>query len=363
MNTKKEKINNCLKLSKWTIGIVNYNSSVYIKWQLKILYEANSENDFQLIIVDNSKDDGEFNNLEELCKNYDNIKLIQHSPKCETASGQHGEGLDIIRKLANSKYFIAQDPDFFWLKKDYLKWLEALLQYNDAVGVPYHGKVLGGQEYFPSAFGCAYIYDKIKKISFKPYVDDINSSLKKHDNVVKSQKGCYDFSYDVGWRTRKALSKNTDYNFISFNQLRLDEDIFNKFIHNSNKNSHSFDFCSTIYSHNGNVVALHLFRGTFTGEVINLKDPKKHLNCELINTRNKIAKFMYDEISSNNINLNLLYNATLNNSQKYNKFFKKTKGGNSNLWSFLLFIKKIKYFKVMVPIKASYIKNKIAGES
>jgi hypothetical protein len=72
---------------------------------------------------------------------------------------------------------------------------------------------------------------------------------------------------------------------------------------------------------------------------------------------------MYDEISSNNINLNLLYNATLNNSQKYNKFFKKTKGGNSNLWSFLLFIKKIKYFKVMVPIKASYIKNKIAGES
>ena len=45
--------------TKWTIGMVNYYSSVYIEWQIKILYDFNKEKDFTLVIVDNSDDANE----------------------------------------------------------------------------------------------------------------------------------------------------------------------------------------------------------------------------------------------------------------------------------------------------------------
>ena len=352
-----------LKFSKWSIGMVNYNSSVYVKWQLKILFEANSEDDFQLIIVDNSESNDEFQELKKLCKSYHNITLLQHSPKCTTASGQHGEGLDIIRELSNSKYFLVQDPDFFWLKKDYLKWLEKLLQYNDAVGVPYHNKVPNGQEYFPSAFGCAYIHERIKNISFMPYNGDIETSFRKHEENLNNKESGYDFSYDVGWRVRESLSQSTDDNFISFSQLRLDESIFRNFMHSAEMSSHSFDFCSSIYHHNGKIVALHLFRGTFTGEVSSYSDPKRRLTSNIVKTRNSIAQLMYTEILNYNPKLNSLYDKTLKKTMR--SVSEEVDIGfvglefSTILWYLLLYVKRIKILKILIPIKSSYIKHKI----
>ena len=40
----------------WSIIQVNYKSHTFIAWQLKILYEFNNPNEFELIIVDNSVD-------------------------------------------------------------------------------------------------------------------------------------------------------------------------------------------------------------------------------------------------------------------------------------------------------------------
>jgi hypothetical protein len=291
-------------MKKWNIGMVTYHSSPYIEYQLKILYQFNNCNDFSLIIVDNSKDDIEFEKIELLCNDYknkyNNITIIKHSPLEETASGQHGEGLDIIRKMADCKYLIVQDPDFFWLKKNYLLWLENLLQYNDAVGIPYPRKVSEGQEYFPGAFGCAYNFEKIKNISFKPYInEDYEYSWKKYKESGLDKKG-YDFFYDAGWLVRKQLSQENDYNFISFYQVNIFNAIANLI---ESKISYSFETNTRIYLHNGLVVASHLFRGNFTGNVVDNKDTKNKIADELFNLRNAISKLMYEEILSNNENL------------------------------------------------------------
>ena len=135
MNIKKIKM-------KWTIAIVNYYTSCYIKWQIKILYEFNNINDFQLVIVDNSNNNNEYKKLYKIIKQYDNIILVKNlPPKTDGASIQHGRGIDIainFAKYSNSSYFLTLDPDCFFLKKSYLRFFEDLmLQGNVFIGTQY----------------------------------------------------------------------------------------------------------------------------------------------------------------------------------------------------------------------------------
>ena len=69
-------------MKKWTVGFVNFRSSVYVEYQLKILYEFNNVDDFDLVIVDNSNDEQEFENLSKLCRpyieQYGNITLLNN---------------------------------------------------------------------------------------------------------------------------------------------------------------------------------------------------------------------------------------------------------------------------------------------
>lgn len=346
-------------MTKWTIGMVNYHSSVYIKWQLKILYEFNNERNFKLIIVDNSQNNDEFDKLQELCKEYinvnNNIDLIQHKPIDKTASGQHGEGLDIIKNKADSTYLITQDPDFFWLKQNYLEWLEYLMQFNDAVGIPYPHKVIEGQEYFPGSFGCSYKLEKIKDSSFMPYINnDVDLSWKEFNKILDKKKDKqYDFSYDVGWQVRKKLSKNNNYNFISFSQ----KNIFDLLSHIQGSNiEHSFESLSTVYFYNNELVACHLFRGTFTGKVIKNADPKSNLDSKIYDIRNKIANFLY-QVGSGQKSKEFYKHKHLNNKVTINfSFLNKA----DTLWMLLFVIKKIKILNLILPVKSRFIKSKMS---
>ena len=228
-----------LKYSKkWSILIVNYRSSVYLKWQLKILYEFNDINDFELIIIDNSVDENEKNNLLNLISDYqkefNNIKLHFYQPHNKTASGQHGEAIEYAKQYIEGQYLLIHDPDFFWLKKNYLNTLENLLKNHVAVGAPYKGNSMNGNSKFPSAFGCAYKFSDVKNISFEPFIDgDFEKSWEifnkfqneQHQiwkNNPKLAKINYDFSFDVGWQIRNQLSnEDNDDNFITFNQFNI----------------------------------------------------------------------------------------------------------------------------------------------
>jgi hypothetical protein len=110
-------------MKKWTVGIVNYKSFSYMEYQLKILYEFNSPQDFDLIIVDNSEP-SEKDLLDKVGKEYrqhQNLTIISNNSNSDNfklrTSSQHAEGLNIILEKSNSKYLLVHDPDFFGLKK------------------------------------------------------------------------------------------------------------------------------------------------------------------------------------------------------------------------------------------------------
>ncbi len=309
-------------MKKWTILIVNYKSNVYLKWQFKILYDFNDPQDFEVIIVDNSVEEEEKNKLEELSKNYkstyQNIKILYFQPTDKTASGQHGQGIEFGKKYANSEYLLVQDPDFFWLKNQYLNHLEQLLQNSDAVGAPYPKKVAEGHPYFPSAFGCAYQFSKVKDVSFEPYIDnDIEKSWQKYKESNAFEKGL-DFYYDVGWMVRKALSlPSENKNFISFSQLNIKNELLNLL---KLEDSHSYETNTRLYFWNNEVICLHLFRGTFTGKVTKYQDPQLTLSLKIIHIRDKIGEFMYKSIGDNNTDLNAIANKLRLYFDSFNEF-------------------------------------------
>lgn len=240
----------------WTVGIVNYRSAVYIAWQLKILYEANPPESFELLLVDNSQPP-ERAELERLAAPYAarhrNIELVFHLPKPGAASNQHGEGLELIRARARTPYLLVQDPDFFWVRRDYLALLAELIERgNLAVGAPYPEKVGLGDPWFPAAFGSAFRRSALEGLDFnaRATADAVAESFARWP-----QADGYGFSFDVGWRVREILS---DHPHLAFEQ-RVRPDLGRDF------GSPTFTILPREYRHDGRALAYHLFRGTFTG--------------------------------------------------------------------------------------------------
>jgi len=287
--------------SKWCVGMVAYHSDVYIKWQLKILYEFNNPQDFELIIVDNSNPNQK-KELESLTApyqaKYKNIKLIYHSPKFKKASEQHAEGLNIIKDKANSKYLLVQDPDFFYVQKNYLNLFEKyLLKGNISIGAPYPSLVGNGAGDFPCAFGCAMptsIFEN-KEIDFLADASRWEESLKRFPGK--------DFSFDVGYKIRE---KHSNEPYISFSQEKIGylAEILG---------SHSYEVITREYFFNNKTIAFHLFRGNFTGEVTkNQEDPKKDIEDRLYKTRNSYGKLFYHYIKNDKLTLTLKQRLIIN---------------------------------------------------
>jgi len=344
-------------MKKWTIVQVNFKSFVYIKWQLKILYEFNQSDTFDLIIIDNSDDDVEFNNLSKLVEpyklKYGNILLLKYKPSNKTSSGQHGEAIEFSKKYVNSKFLLIHDPDFFWLRKNYLSYLETLLLSNVAVGAPYPRKVNIGQEYFPSAFGCAYPTKLVKNISFLPYIDNNYEKSWNEYYALNYDKKNYDFYYDVGWLVRKELSDTFDNNFISFSQVNIKNKLGELL---KLKENYSYETNTRVYYHNNKVIASHLFRGSHTGEVLKNQDPNLKLSKKINNSRDLIGEFMFNQIKNDNEYLNNI-NIDLENNMRsnFNKIL-----FNKNLillliqlifYSRIKKIKKIKFCNFLIPIR------------
>lgn len=348
-------------MKKWTILQVNFKSFLYIKWQLKILYEFNPFDIFELIIIDNSCDNEEFSNLSKLVEpyklKYGNILLLKYTPSNKTSSGQHGEAIEFSKKYINSKFLLIHDPDFFWLRKNYLSYLEKLLVSNFVVGAPYPKKVNIGQEYFPSAFGCAYHTNLVKNISFLPYIDNDYEKSWNEYYALNYDKKNYDFYYDVGWLVRKELSDILDDNFISFSQLNIKNNLGELL---ELKENYSFETNTRIYYHNNKVIASHLFRGSHTGKVIKNKDPNLKLSKNINNSRDLIGEFMFNQIKNDNEYLNNIA-IYLENISKIN-FTKILLNKNLILllikmifYSKIKKIKRTKFLNFLIPIKTKKI--------
>ena len=245
----------------WTIGIVNYNTSVYMGWLLKTLYEFNDPHNFKIVLVDNSVP-FEKERLEEIIAPYlkfQNIELIFNTPDRElykemfgrrSPSGEHGESLSICHDKCDTPFFMAMDPDFFWVKKDILKFFENLFQQGYvAVGIPYFNKIGFGDPDFPGAFGCAYVNEYLQQGDFMPGFwnnEEHVEYLEKYDNDQ------YVWPFDVGWKIRKRLSPLKKH--MSFDQ-KADDTLLNAI-------GRQCITCPHQYTYKKEVMGYHLIGGT-----------------------------------------------------------------------------------------------------
>jgi hypothetical protein len=262
-------------MKSWTIGIVNYKSFIYFEYQLKILYEFNDPSDFELIIIDNSEP-LEIKELALIIKDYvakfNNIKLIPNQSFSDNfklrTSSQHGEGLNIILKESNSHYLLVQDPDFFWVKENYLKILENELRSGAIViGAPYGVAIKTGNPKFPSAFGCAYDLKKIKN-------DNLNFDAGTYEEKINEHKY-------PGWQMR---AKYSDQKYISFDQYIS----YLPFLFGD----HSYLSIPRYYKYKNEIIVYHLFRGSFVA------DSSQHVkNAHSIEASKKIkdSRYLYSK--------------------------------------------------------------------
>ncbi len=276
-------------MKKWTVAFVNYKTAVYLKWQLKILYEFNDPNEFEIIIVDNSnpfqKDE-----LEELTKPYNekwnNIKIVYNKPIDLIDSNQHGQGLTIALKMAQSEYFLAEDPDFFFCIKNHLKFLEGFLKEGKvAVGAPYIYGVGLGHPKFPALWGAAH---PLKLIQHLDCCADMSDWARNECKTTFKDKK--DYSYDVGYKIRQALSnENDDSNFTAFVGKPVEE-LAKKI------GQHSYEVRTQAYSYQGREVAYHLFRGSFSDKHVKFVDKNTDIETKTLIARDKLSEYFYNYV-------------------------------------------------------------------
>ncbi len=267
---------------KWTIGFVNYYSSVYLKWQFRIIYKVLNPDDFQIVIVNNSDPD-DTPRLQELAapyQAYNNLLIVPHKCTHSRSSEQHGEGLNRVMDFADqSQYVLIQDPDFFWVGKNYLKFMESKLAAGAvAVGAPYMGPIGIGAPDFPSAFGCAYRVDSIRGLDFMPNFDpDFVNEYEKQFPVSSYPN----FVSDVGFQIRAA---------------RSNEPYFTLAIRPAKHFGFDYSYQAIVqeYLLGKETFGFHLFRGCATGIPTNACDPKKRdISADIEKARNIYGRYFY----------------------------------------------------------------------
>lgn len=271
---------------QWTIGICNYKSSIYFKYQLKSLYEFN-DTPFNLIIVDNSIPSDE-KILKNLTKNYKNVQIIVNELQTVGAGRQHAEALNIIHQYTKTKYLMVMDPDFFWIRKNILKILQRKLDEGYvSVGSPFWSKFIDDTS--PAAWGCAYLTSILRKGDF----DHLDSSLSQKEISYLLTLG-----KDTAWKLRDRFKKENLKTFSFEDRFGLPDWFPIKGQHSANffdsvadeKLSHEYYYC-------GHPIAYHLCRGSYetdadfptTEQQKDIKPPK-----EWVDLREKYSQFFYE---------------------------------------------------------------------
>jgi hypothetical protein len=150
------------------------------------------------------------------------------------------------------------------------------------IGAPYSVPIKTGDPNFPSAFGAAYLVDKIKNNNL-----DFSPSLNK-DKFAVGVASCIDpKGADVGWKMRDKFS---DLPYKSFKQKR--ERVLRSL------GRYSANVSPYSYQLDGKLIAYHLFRGTFVDTEDKFMSSKvDQITPEQWNkVRKKYAEYFYREM-------------------------------------------------------------------
>jgi len=284
----------CDDFRKWTVAIVNWKSLDWLNWQIKSLYEFNNPINFELIIFDGMFPKSELVELEFLCepyKSFKNIKLLSWSTGDEKQSdfgsgnsiyhgSEHGDELTEILKIANSQYFLSNDPDYFWMIKDHLNFLEKFF-------IAGYGSVGAVNNYFDfvSIWAGAYRTEDIKGLSAAATWVTCSDCKKRF--LVQGQ--------DTGWQFRlktQALPK------FLFPQM-----IFN--LPFKGPWSYPFDGGYNFYKayhYEKLPIGLHFFRGQYP-----IEQTTAPLPDEWKIARQSYGKYFYDQCLNSDFNYKSCY--------------------------------------------------------
>ena len=274
---------------EWSIGIVNYKSFVYLKHQIKGLYEFNSI-PFKLIIVDNSVPSEEIE-LRELLNQYPNTELICHHPQTEGSSRQHTEGLNIIQKRVDTKYLLIQDPDFFWVRKDILKILQTKFEEgNVCVGAPFYRPQFTNDT-TPALWGCAYLTSILEEGDFESF-----SVALSRDEVSRDLA----LGRDTGWKLRDKF-KNQNLPTYSF----VDKVGFPDWFPMKGKHTGAFnEKDSHEYFYEDRPIGYHLFHGSYDSD-LEFASAKDQINITVPPTwaelRDQYAQHFYRSLQNDGL--------------------------------------------------------------
>lgn len=252
---------------KWTVGIVNYKSAVYLPSQMRILHGFNEP--CRVIILDNSHDD-----FSALTAEYPNIQIVRHKPVLARGSCQHGEGLTEILRMTTTPYLLVHDPDFFWVRKNMLGILESFLAGGCvAIGAQHDDTNIDGDPLFPSPYGCAYQTKALDGCDF--HADP---------NVTTARNG-----RDVGWKIRHKLCGQP---YATFHMGQ-----WHGF---PNFGRWSYEKIEKAFIYQDRPVAAHLMRGCFEtlGEQ-GPDHPDDQPPTRWVDARRQYAVFFADEVARN----------------------------------------------------------------
>ena len=160
------------RVVKWTVLLLSNKEFSYIENQLKILYEFNNSEDFELLIIENGSKES-FLKIEKISKTYidkySNLRVIFFEDDINQSDLEvvRGDSIEFGKKIAKGSYVMVQDAGFFWLKNNYLGFIEEYLKKGFvAVGASDLSKVGIGSKSFPASYGCAYLKKEILDVSF-----------------------------------------------------------------------------------------------------------------------------------------------------------------------------------------------------
>jgi hypothetical protein len=292
--------------------MVCYKSNAYIDRQLKVLYEFNDPESFEALVIENNSEDDKAEMdviLKPYLNKYKNIRSFFFKPESVKKRKEafiqglgailqedmHGLAIEFGKKMVNTKYLMIQDPDFFWLQNNYLNLLEGYLESGYvAIGAPYPSKIGIGSPDFPAAFGCAYLTEKVKDLSFLGGNHDIDKIKESLKTFPRSKGYCY--SLDVGYRVRGRLSSEK---YLSFTQDRpVKEKGFNFLSRNIGR--YGIAAPKYYFLENKNI-GVHMFGGSrlsdqVYGYMYLKKEERDLIDKEWIANRYRYANAFYDLI-------------------------------------------------------------------
>ena len=160
--------------SAMTILTVNYNTSDFIAL---ILYSCLhlSKNSYQVLVCDNGSISADIARLRDIVSGYDNVKVIfRHQTRA--GSFGHGEALDLLIPMVDTRYTVVLDSDCVFLLKHWDALLIAQLNGDvKIVGTPLPvGRSGGKPTDFPLLYGALFDTEIYKQLNISCLPRDID---------------------------------------------------------------------------------------------------------------------------------------------------------------------------------------------